>query len=59
MTEKTQSTQAPEPEKEVTLTLTVSETNIILGALDEMPHKLSRKVIDKVIEQAQAQLKQA
>jgi hypothetical protein len=56
MTEKT---QTPEPEKEVTLTLTVSETNIILGALDEMPHKLSRKVIDKVIEQAQAQLKQA
>ena len=52
MTEKTQPTQTPEPEKEVTLTLTVSETNIILGALDEMPHKLSRKVIDKVIEQA-------
>jgi hypothetical protein len=59
MTEKTQPTQAPEPEKEVTLTLTVSETNTILGALDEIPHKLSRKVIDKVIEQAQAQLKQA
>jgi len=59
MTEKTQSTQTPEPEKEVTLTLTVSETNTILGALDEMPHKFSRKVIDKVIEQAQAQLKQA
>jgi hypothetical protein len=59
MTEKTQPTQTPEPEKEVTLTFTVSETNIILGALDEMPHKLSRKVIDKVIEQAQAQLKQA
>lgn len=57
MTETTKST-TPEPEKEVTLTLTVSETNTILGALDEMPHKLSRKVIDKVIEQAQAQLKQ-
>ena len=59
MTEKTQPTQTPEPEKEVTLTLTISETNTILGALDEIPHKLSRKVIDKVIEQAQAQLKQA
>ena len=59
MTEKTQPTQTSEPEKEVTLTLTVSETNTILGALDEIPHKLSRKVIDKVIEQAQAQLKQA
>ena len=58
MTETTKPT-TPEPEKEVTLTLTVSETNTILGALDEMPHKLSRKVIDKVIDQAQAQLKQA
>jgi hypothetical protein len=58
MTETTKPA-TPEPEKEVTLTLTVLETNTILGALDEMPHKLSRKVIDKVIEQAQAQLKQA
>jgi hypothetical protein len=58
MTETTKPA-TPEPETEVILTLTVSETNTILGALDEMPHKLSRKVIDKVIEQAQAQLKQA
>jgi hypothetical protein len=58
MTETTQP-QQPEVEKEITLTLTVNETNIILGALDELPHKLSRKVVDKVIEQAQAQLKQA
>lgn len=56
----TDTTQAqPEPEKEVMLTLTVTETNVILAALDELPHKHSRKVIDKVIEQAQAQLKQA
>jgi len=55
MTETTQPT--PEPEKEVTLTLTVTETNVILAALDELPHKHSRKVIDKIIEQAQAQLK--
>lgn len=56
MTEPTQP-QQPEPEKEVNLTLPVSEVNIILGALDEMPHKFSRKVIDKVLQQAQAQLK--
>jgi hypothetical protein len=56
MTDTTKPT-TPEPEKEVTLTLTVTETNVILAALDEMPHKHSRKVIDKVIEQAQAQLK--
>jgi hypothetical protein len=60
MTEKTQAQPVtqPEPEKEVVLTLTVTEVNTILGALDEIPHKLSRKVIDKVIQQAQAQLKQ-
>ena len=61
MTESTQpQTQpTPEPEKEVTLTLSVTEVNTILGALDEIPHKISRKVIDKIIQQAQAQLKQA
>jgi len=60
MTEETQTQQSatPEPEKEVTLTLTVSEVNTILGALDEIAHKFSRKVIDKVIQQAQAQLQQ-
>jgi len=58
MTEPTQPTPQPEPEKEVTITLVVSEVNTILGALDEIPHKISRKVIDKIIQQAQAQLKQ-
>jgi hypothetical protein len=58
MTEPTQPTPQPEPEKEVTITLVVSEVNTILSALDEIPHKISRKVIDKIIQQAQAQLKQ-
>jgi len=49
-------TQQPEPS--VNLTLKVSEVNAILAALDEMPHKMSRRVIDNVIQQAQAQLQQ-
>jgi hypothetical protein len=45
-----------EPEKELNLTFKVSEVNIILAALEELPHKISRKVIDNLIQQAQAQL---
>jgi hypothetical protein len=47
-----------QPEPSVNLTLSVSEVNAILAALDEMPHKMSRRVIDNVIQQAQAQLQQ-
>jgi hypothetical protein len=50
-------TPVPELEKELSLLLNVAETNIVLGALDEIPHKISRKVIDKLIQQAEAQLK--
>lgn len=52
-------TQPQQPEPEVSITLKVSEVNTILGALDDMPHKFSRNVIDKVLQQAQAQLKPA
>lgn len=52
-----QATPTPEAEKELSLFLNVAETNIVLGALDEIPHKISRKVIDKLIQQAEAQLK--
>jgi len=45
-------------EKEVTLTFKVSEANIILAALEELPHKVSRKIIDSMIQQAQSQLQQ-
>jgi len=45
-----------EPEKKLNLTFKVSEVNIILAALEELPHKISRKVIDNMIQQAQAQL---
>jgi hypothetical protein len=52
-----QAPATPESEKELSLFLNVAETNIVLGALDEIPHKISRKVIDKLIQQAEAQLK--
>ena len=44
------------PEKEITFTLTISECNIILAGLEELPHKVSRKVIDKLVQQAQSQM---
>ena len=48
-----------QPEPEVNITLKVSEVNLVLGALDELPHKLSRKLIDNVLAQAQSQLQAA
>ena len=52
-----QDVQPKEPEKNVTLTFKLSEVNSILAALDEMPHKFSRRVVDSIIQQSQAQLK--
>jgi hypothetical protein len=45
-----------EAEKELKMTFKVSEANIILAALEELPHKVSRKIIDNMIQQAQSQL---
>jgi hypothetical protein len=36
----------------------LSEANLVLAALDEMPHKVSRRVIDNIIQQAQSQIQQ-
>jgi hypothetical protein len=47
-----------QPEQELNFTLKVSEANIVLAALDEMPHKVSRRVIDNIIQQAQSQIQQ-
>ena len=48
--------QTQQPEPEVNLVLKVSDVNLVLGALDELPHKVTRKLIDKVLAQANAQL---
>ena len=49
---------AQQPEQELNFILKMSETNIVLAALDEMPHKVSRRVIDNIIQQAQSQIQQ-
>jgi hypothetical protein len=40
----------------VTIELTVNEVNVVLGALAELPHRVSDPVIRKVFMQAQQQL---
>ena len=59
--EETQQAAAPAPNQdvEVTLTLKVSAVNTILVALDEVPHKFSRALIDAIVSQAQAQIQPA
>lgn len=47
-----------QPEPEITLTLKVSDVNMVLASLDEMPHKMSRRIIDNIIQQAQSQIQQ-
>jgi hypothetical protein len=48
--------QAPQEDIEVTLTLKVSVINTIIAALDELPHKYSRPVIDLISQQAMPQV---
>ena len=43
-------------EKELTFVLKLSQANIILSALDEIPHKLSRPIIDELQKQAYPQM---
>ena len=43
-------------EKTVELKVTVQVLNILLAALDEIPHKSARPVFDDLIAQAQPQL---
>jgi len=52
MQEQVQQTQ----EVTVSLTLTISEVNTIIAGLDEIPHKFSRGLIDKITTQAREQL---
>ena len=54
MTEQTQKPEAKDPE--LTLTLKISQINILLASLDEVPHKYSRSVIDTIQQQANAQV---
>ena len=46
-------------EKELTFVFKVSQANIILQSLDEIPHKLSRGIIDSMQQQAAPQLQES
>ena len=48
--------QAQQEDIEITLTLKVSVVNTIIAALDELPHKYSRPVIDLISQQAMPQV---
>jgi len=53
----TEQTQKPETkDQELTLTLKISQINILLASLDELPHKYSRLIIDTIQQQAGAQI---
>jgi hypothetical protein len=54
MTEQTQKPEAKDPE--LTLVLKISQINVLLASLDEVPHKYSRGVIDTIQQQASAQV---
>ena len=43
-------------EKTVDLNVSVSVLNVILAALDEIPHKTARPIFDNLVQQAQPQL---
>jgi hypothetical protein len=55
-TEQNQQTETTQMEQELNFTFKVSEINLILSALEELPHKISRKMIDNIFAQAQTQL---
>lgn len=56
MEEQIETTEAKAVEPNVTLDLTVNDVNLVLAALQELPHKVSDPMIRKIMEQAQAQL---
>lgn len=60
MTEETQVTTPEDTSKmdafELQFVLTVREINIVLSALQELPHKISRDVIDNIMRQGRPQL---
>ena len=52
-----QQAQAPQAPS-VTLTVDVNELNIIMGGLQELPHRVVDPLLKKLFQQAQAQLGQ-
>lgn len=54
LVENQQAQQAPT----VNLTVDVNELNIIMGGLQELPHRVVDPILKKIFQQAQAQLGQ-
>lgn len=54
LAENQQAPQAPT----VNLTVDVNELNVIMGGLQELPHRVSDSILKKLFAQAQAQLGQ-
>ena len=54
LAENQQVAQVPE----VTLSVNVNELNVIMGGLQELPHRVVDALLRKLMEQAQAQLGQ-
>lgn len=52
-----QQAQAPQAPS-VTLTVDVNELNVIMGGLQELPHRVVDPLLKKLFQQAQAQLAQ-
>jgi hypothetical protein len=50
--------QSTENEPEVSLSLKLSQVNIVIAGLDELPHKYSRPIIDLIGQQTQQQMQQ-
>ena len=52
-----QQAQAPQA-PDVTLTVNVNELNVIMGGIQELPHRVVDPLLKKLFQQAQAQLGQ-
>jgi len=52
----TEQAQTQQEEISITLVLPVSQLNTILAALNEIPHKFSRSIIDEIHKQADQQI---
>jgi hypothetical protein len=52
--QQAQAQQVPD----VTLTVNVNELNVIMGGLQELPHRVVDPILKKLFQQAQAQLGQ-
>ena len=48
--------QQQQEQQQFVLKLSISQINIIMGGLDELPHKFSRTLIDEIQKQLQPQI---